>query len=201
MEKVINEEFLIRQFEESDLPEFKELLKTSWNENHIFLKSVELMLWQYKGYGRNSGMHFPTLFDKEGKMIGFRGVYPAEINIPSEGRIKREGLAIGALYLVKPEYRGKKLGLALQQFTQECYGNYLAIGSNLGTSAPIYRKSNYLMMDGMHRYIAPLNKKFSTLLVDKEYNVSFWLNTANKPQANDVNISSSELEDAFNKQI
>ena len=38
MEKVINEEFLIRQFEESDLPVFKELLKTSWNENHIFLK-------------------------------------------------------------------------------------------------------------------------------------------------------------------
>ena len=199
MEKVINEEFLIRQFEESDLPEFKELLKTSWNENHIFLKSEELMLWQYKGYGRNSGMHFPTLFDKEGKMIGFRGVYPAEINIPSENGIKHEALAIGALYLVIPEYRGKKLGLALQQFTQECYGNYLAIGSNLGTSAPIYRKSNYLMMDGMHRYIAPLNKQFSSLLVDKEYEVPFWSNTANLPQAKEINISATELEIIWNE--
>lgn len=194
MEKIINDEFLIRQFKESDLPEFKELLKTSWNENHIFLKSEELMLWQYKGYGRNSGMHFPTLFDKGGKMIGFRGVYPTEVNIPTEGGIKTELLAIGALYLVIPEYRGKKLGLALQQFTQECYGNYLAIGSNLGTSAPIYRRSNYLMMERMHRHIAPLNNQISALLLDDMQIDLFWSNIDSIPQADVVSLPSKKLE-------
>lgn len=197
MEKVINGEFLIRQFQETDLPAFKELLRTTWNENHIFLKSEELMCWQYQGFGKYAGMHFPTMFDSKGRMIGFRGVFSAEINIPTEKGIKTDSLAVGSLYLVIPEYRGKKLGLALQQFTQECYGNYLAIGSNLGTSAPIYRKSNYLMMERMHRYLAPLNRQISALLLDDMQIESYWLNSGQIPQVEDVTLPSKELAELW----
>lgn len=193
MEKIINNEYLIRPFEESDMPEFKELLRTSWNENHIFFKSEELLRWQYNGCGKQSGMHFPVLFNRDGRMIGFRGAYPAEINIPYNNKVVTSSIAIGALYLVIPEYRGKKLGLALQQFTQEYYGNYMAIGSNLGTSAPIYRKSNYLMLEQMHRYVTFLNmdakvlclSNYTPYLTDKKSNY-------NKAEA--VDISPKEME-------
>lgn len=176
MEKLINNNFVIRQFEESDLPAFKELIKTSWNENHVLLKSESLMLWQYQGFGKNAGMHFPTLFDKDGRMIGFRGVFPVEVNVPTKDGLITTTMAVGSLYLVIPEFRGQKLGLALQQFTQECYGNYMAIGSNLGTSAPIYKKSGYLMIDQMRRYLAPFNDEYKYLLIDpnETYKKNIW---------------------------
>lgn len=197
MEKIINEEFLLRQFQPSDLPAFKELIKTTWNENHIFLKSERLMLWQYQGYGSHSGMHFPVLFNREGKLIGFRGVFPVEVNIPSDDGVKTKTMAVGALYLVTPEYRGKKLGLALQQFTQECYGNYLAIGSNFGTSAPIYKKSNYLMLERMHRYVAPFDNNYADLLLDSNTNLQEYFVTSNCQEETDAPLSASELEEIW----
>lgn len=156
------------------------------------------MKWQYHGFGPNAGMHFPVMFDTQGKMVGFRGVYPVEINIPQKEGVKTTSLSIGSLYLVIPELRGKKLGLALQQFTQDYYGGYMAIGSNLGTSAPIYRKSGYLMLDQMHRYLVPFSEGYESLLMEPNngYKNCFWRELAEevKPES----ISPAELEAIWN---
>ena len=156
------------------------------------------MRWQYQGFGADAGMHFPVLFDKDGRMIGFRGVFPVEVNVPTKTGIVTTSMAVGSLYLVIPEFRGQKLGLALQQFTQDCYRNYLAIGSNLGTSAPIYRKSGYFMLDQMRRVLVPFNDNYSSLLI--EPNDSFkkflW-----KDDGNDIletKLSSKDLASVWN---
>ena len=193
MEKLINGRFLLRQFQSEDLPVFKELIRTSWNGNHVLLKSEALIRWQYQGFGANAGMHFPVLFDKDGRMIGFRGVFPVEVNVPTKTGIITTTMAVGSLYLVIPEFRGQKLGLALQQFTQECYGNYMAIGSNLGTSAPIYKKSGYLMLDQMRRYLVPFNEDYNSLLIEPNdsYKQYLWKNVGDTVE--EAKLSPNEL--------
>jgi len=198
MEQIVNDEFVIRPFQEKDLPLFKQLIKTSWNENHVLLKSEELMMWQYRGFGSKEGMHFPSLFDSQGNMIGFRGVFPVEINIPQSDVVKTMTMAVGSLYLVIPEHRGKKLGLALQQFTQQYYGNYMAIGSNLGTSAPIYKKSGYLMLDQMNRYLVPFDSNYEKLLVEENKDFEKYIWNGDCEGAMPVNMSSTELSSIWN---
>lgn len=159
----MEQRFSIRPFHDSDKDAFKALIQNYWNDNHVFLQSDKLLWWQYEGYGRRKGVHFPLLFEGN-KLIGFRGFYPAELRIPCQSRIEIEPLAIGALYLVLPDYRGQKLGLALQQYTIEHEHNYLAIASNLRTSAPLYKKSGYFMQEQMLRYLLPLNERYKSLL-------------------------------------
>ena len=87
---------------EADMSEFKDLIEKYWNADHIFLQSDALLRWQYEGYGEYKGMHFPILFDND-KMIGFRGIYPAEIRIPMNSSFKIEPVGIGSMYLVIPD--------------------------------------------------------------------------------------------------
>lgn len=154
-------QFTIRPFQESDKSEFVALIRNYWNANHVFLQSPELLWWQYEGYGCRKGVHFPVLFD-EGRMIGFRGFFPAELRVKDN---LVEHLAVGSLYLVLPEYRGRKLGLALQQYTTNHEQNYLAIASNLNTSAPMYKRSGYFMRTQMLRYLIPLNDAYVKLML------------------------------------
>ena len=129
--------YKVKSFDCTMIEQFDKLLYDSWNENHIFLKIPELKLWQYQGYGKVSGMAFPVLFDNN-LLIGFRGVCPQELRYIQDGRIVIDTIAIASLFLVRPEYRGQKLGLLLLQKTLEKYGNFMAIASNLKTSAPIF---------------------------------------------------------------
>lgn len=192
--------YSIKLFMEADMSEFKDLIEKYWNADHIFLQSDALLRWQYEGYGEYKGMHFPILFDND-KMIGFRGIYPAEIRIPMNSSFKIEPVGIGSMYLVIPEYRGQKLGLALQQYTTQYYKNYFAIASNLKTSAPIYRKNGYFMLDQMLRYIIPLHKNYGDLLVN--LNRQYLSDIKEIPSHTElpVTISSIALEEFWSKSL
>lgn len=159
--------FHIKQFEPKYISSFKNLIRKYWNENHILLKSDELLLWQYQGFGPLKGMSFPLLFDGD-RLIGFRGVYPVELQIPDVNRYHYQVSSVGSLFLVIPEYRGRKLGLMLQQYTMDKYKGYWAIASNLGTSAPIYKKSGYNVLDKMFRYLKPLTYEYKALLISQD---------------------------------
>lgn len=163
---ILDEQFIIRPYEKKYEDDFMDLIKKNWNSNHIFLKSKALFEWQYQGYGKFQGLGFPLLFH-ENRLIGFRGLYPSELRIQLNDKIIIKPIMVGSLYLVIPEYRGRKLGLALQQYTMEKFDSYFAIASNLKTSAPIYKKYGYHMMDHMLRYLIPLDEIFSNLLIEK----------------------------------
>lgn len=158
--------FHIKQFEPKYMSSFKNLIREYWNEKHILLKSDELLLWQYQGFGALKGMNFPLLFDGD-RLIGFRGVVPIEIQIPKDNEFVYETSGVASLFLVIPEYRGLKLGLKLQNYTTEYYKGFLAIASNLKTSAPIYKKSGYNILDKMFRYIKPLTNEYNNLLLSQ----------------------------------
>ncbi|MDY0142886.1 MAG: hypothetical protein RBR97_13430 [Bacteroidales bacterium] len=171
--------FHIKQFEPKYMSSLKKLINDYWNENHILLKSEKLLLWQYEGFGKLKGMHFPLLFDED-KLIGFRGVFPIELQIPQNNSYYYETCSVGSLFLVIPEYRGLKLGLMLQKYTAEFYKGFLAIASNLGTSAPIYKKSGYNVLSNMFRYLKPLTNEYNNLLVSSKTTLK--INNAQKEE-------------------
>lgn len=196
----MDDKFSIRPFQETDLKEFDVLIKEHWNSDHIYLHSQKLMQWQYEGYGVKKGFHFPLLFC-EGKIIGFRGIIPSELRIPVDDTIIIEPVAIAALYLIEPKFRGQKLGLALQQYTTQNYVNFFSIASNLSTSAPIYRKSGYSMLDEMLRYILPLNENYAGLLLTPNDNYRQYLFDSGCNVENPVSFTASEMEDFWIKSI
>lgn len=198
----MTDNFSIRLFTEAEMSEFKVLIEKSWNSEHIFLKSDRLLRWQYEGYGKYKGMQFPVLFDGD-KMIGFRGIFPSEIRIPDGSSFKVESVGVASMYLVIPEYRGQKLGLALQQYTTQYYKNYFVIASNLKTSAPIYRKNGYLMLDQMLRYIIPLHENYNTILVNTDDKQRYLTDIKKEYYHTEVpvSISSSKLEEFWNMSL
>lgn len=161
----MEEKFRIIPFEEKYYSQLKELIREGWNDNHIFLKSDELVRWEYTGYGKKAGMKFPLLFDGE-KLIGFRMMTPIELSVSNkEGNHTILPSAVSTVWFLKKEYRGQKLGLKMQLHTIDYYGGYFAIASNLKTSAPIHRKSGAKMLNTMYRYFRPLANDISQLLV------------------------------------
>lgn len=194
--------YTLKHFTKANIAEFKEIIKAYWSSDHIFLQSDLLLQWQYEGYGKSKGMHFPVLFDGD-KMIGFRGITPSEIRIPNGNSFKVEPIGVSSMYLVIPEYRGKKLGLALQQYTTQYYRNYFAIASNLKTSAPIHRKSGCIMLDKMLRYIIPLHENYGGILVNSDDKQRFLTDIKKEYFYTElpVTISSIRLEEFWNMSI
>lgn len=169
----------------------KQLIYDYWSKTHIFLKSDELIDWQYKGYGSWKSEKFPLLFYQD-KLIGFRGLIPAIIQIPNNGKYQYESCSIPSLFLVIPQFRGQKLGLWLLKYGMEKYKNYIAIASNLSTSAPMHLKNNCIVFEKMYRYLLPLSQSYESLLrvpQKKKYN---W-NIANLIFPED--LSNVELEE------
>lgn len=160
-------DFLIRPFEETDLDAFRQIVQKYWSERHIFLKSTALLQWQYHGYGPFEGMHFPLLLYKN-KIIGFRGLIPAELRVSDCSAVTLRPVVVSAMFLVIPEWRRQKLGLALQRYTLEKYHNYFAIASNLQTSAPMHRKTGCYVLDKMLRYLLPLSEQYENLLLNAD---------------------------------
>lgn len=190
----------IRSFQKSDLEELDILIKEYWYSDHIFLHSRKLLEWQYKGYGLKRGFHFPLLLF-ENEMIGCKGIIPSELRIPVDNTIKIEPLAVGALFLVKPKFRGQKLGLLLHQYAKKKYSNFLSIAANLKTSAPIYRKSGYFIMDEMLRYILPLNDDYANLLITSCDDYRPYIFESNCDVENPLNFTSTEMSDFYLKSI
>lgn len=188
------EGYSIRPYTDADLDLLKNIIKTNWNSQHVFLQSDSLLKWQYEGYGKYHGMGFPLLFAGK-KLIGFRGLIPVELRLVRNNKECIEPLVVSAMYLVIPEYRGMKLGLALQQYTIETYRNYFAIASNLKTSAPIHRKSHSFMLDKMYRYLLPLCNNYSNLLIKKDVSISTCIPNLDVSSIEPIDISSEKLED------
>ncbi len=192
--------YKVKSFDCTMIEQFDKLLYDSWNENHIFLKIPELKLWQYQGYGKVSGMAFPVLFDNN-LLIGFRGVCPQELRYIQDGRIVIDTIAIASLFLVRPEYRGQKLGLLLLQKTLEKYGNFMAIASNLKTSAPIYKKSGYSIMNEMYRYVVPLSLRYGSILLDNSVDFTKHILNIHENAIYPVSFTAEQLSSAWNNSI
>ena len=195
----MDESFRIIPFEERYFKPLINLIKEGWNENHIFLKSEELLRWEYTGYGSLSGMHFPLLFDGE-MLIGFRLMTPIEIMI-SKGNCGKiiVPTAVSTVWFLKKEYRGKKLGLKMQLYTIDKYNGYFAIASNLKTSAPMHKKAGAKMLDTMLRYFRPLQEDISILLVE-ECGIPWKYNKPQNIIAPNA-ICAAELEEKWNNSI
>lgn len=189
----MNSQFTIRPFQESDKSEFVALIRNYWNANHVFLQSPELLWWQYEGYGCRKGVHFPVLFAGN-RMIGFRGFFPAEVRIPIHGMAHVESIMVAALFLVIPEYQKQKLGLALQQYAMQHERNFVAIASNLRTSAPMHRKSGYLMRDQMLRYVTPLCDAYVKLMLVPNQRYKHYLLNGDMHDIAPVRMTAAELE-------
>lgn len=162
---MVNNNYHIELINDFRWNEVKELLRSGWNENHIFLQSDTLLKWHYSGYGANKNNAAIGLYNNE-ELVGFRLLIPIVLSV-CEGELKREIQSVSStVYYLKPEYRGQKLGLQMQLYMMEKYHSYFAIASNLKTSAPMHRKSGAFMLDSMYRYICPLSSEFSNLLLD-----------------------------------
>ena len=154
----------IKIVDESMWPSVKQLIHDGWNENHIFTKSDTLLKWQYTGYGKSKNNGAFALFDGD-NIIGFRLMIPIELMISSNGQKRIVPSGVSTLYYIKPEYRGMKLGLKMQLYVIDRWNSYFAIASNLKTSAPIYKKSGAFMLDEMYRFVLPLSKSYSNIMV------------------------------------
>lgn len=165
MGKISNNHFRIIEFEERYFEMLKELVRIGWNPNHVLLKSDALFKWHYTGYGENSGMRFPLLFDGD-KLIGYRMMTPIEIMFSDKaGNHTITPLSASSLYYVDKEYRGMKLGVKLEQKVIDFYGGYFTIAANPVTAVPILKRSGCKMIDTMLRHFRPLADDISPIIV------------------------------------
>ncbi len=142
-----------------------QLVKTGWNPNHVLTKSKALFNWHYLGFGKNAGLNFPLLFDGD-RMIGYRMMTPIEILVSDNaGEHKVVSSSASSLYYVDKEYRGKKLGVKLENYVIEQYGGYFTIAANPVTAVPILKRSGCKMIDTMLRWFRPLADELTPIVV------------------------------------
>lgn len=193
----MEERFVIKTITEEMWPEVKELINNGWKSGHIFTKSDALLKWHYTGFGKYSKEGAFALYDND-KIIGFRLMIPIEISLSSTKSKRVIQSAVSTLYYILPEYRGMKLGLKMQLYVMEKWGSFFAIASNLGTSAPIYRKSGAFMLDKMYRHIIPLREEYGNIMLEKSDRFKGFIYKGNKATT-PVNLNPKELSDFWHQ--
>lgn len=147
---------IVRQYKDSDWPQFVELINDQWSKNHVILNK-ELFDWQFGGFGcKDKEIRSLVLYDNN-RLIGFRGIIPGLYQVPlSAGTIRICHGGSFAMWIVHTDYRGKKLGLKLHLGAQDMLPVITGAGSTLNTSVPIYLENGFRMLGSMHRYVIPL---------------------------------------------
>lgn len=185
-------------FEEKYFDQLMDFVKSDWNSNHVLVKSSKLFHWHYTGFGHQSGVRFPLLFDGD-RLIGYRMMTPIEIVI-SDNSTCRQIISSSAssLYYVDKAYRGKKLGVKLENSVIEQYGGYITIAANPVTAVPILKRSGCKMIDTMLRWFRPLSNDLAPIAVEEcGHRWNYITPTVMQP----CNMDADTLSDLWNKSI
>lgn len=161
-------DYEMRTFFDRDWPNFVDLINDQWSKNHPILYRP-LFDWQLGGFGPNKKKIVSLVVYDGDRMIGYRGVIPGLYQVPlRDGTMRVVEGGSAAMWVIHNDYRGQKLGFALQKTAHDRAPVFTAVGATLNTSVPIFRKCNFEMLDMMHRYIVPLELEgYHRLLVQK----------------------------------
>jgi len=158
----------VRRSTSNDWKQIRDFLQRNWRENHPICEQW-LCDWQFRGFGTADQEISSILLTHDDELIGFRGVIPVLFQVPTEND-KMKVIEGGeySMWMVREDFRGKRLGLMMHQETERMMQSIVTLGSNPTTSAPIYRKSGWSLLDSMHRYVTPLDASgYHGLLIEK----------------------------------
>lgn len=155
---------VVRGMEESDWPAVSDLVNAEWESNHPVVDK-DFFFWQYGGYGEIAGVGATALAFVSNRLVGMRGVIPGMYQVPtSNGGYEYTPGGSFAMWIVERESRGTGIGKALLRHCENHLGVMVALGSNEGTSVPIYLKNGFSRQDGLHHWFTVLDSKGRHLL-------------------------------------
>lgn len=148
----------VRRYREGDWPELRSLLQVYWGERHSMTKK-KLFDWQKKGFSEARQTIGTLVATSGGKLIGFRGLIPGQYQVHLGGE-EMTLLAGGSSFMwtVREEFRGQKVGLAMELKAQEMMPVMCGVRAKAATSLRIYKKSGFTVLDAFVRYVLPLQK-------------------------------------------
>lgn len=155
----------MRGMRESDWPAVSALIETEWEANHPVL-AKDFFFWQHRGFGTAHGLSATALAFKDGTLIGMRGVIPGEYQVPQgDGSYQYVSGGAFAMWIVAKDMRGRGVGKQLLAYCESHLPVMVALGSNEKTSVPIYLKSGFSRLSGLHHWFALLSREASSLLI------------------------------------
>jgi len=143
-------------YQESNWKAVKQFIHQNWRANHPICQK-ELFDWQHKGFGYKKGEVSPLLLLSDGEIVGFRGVIPGLYQIPTKkGQMKIVKGGSAPLWLVKKEFRGMP-AIRMYEKILQLFPVTTASGINVNTAMKFHKKHGFKVLNGLHRYILPLN--------------------------------------------
>ena len=200
-------EIIEKTLSEENIKDLKRFLSKYWRKDHPIVKSEKLLRWQYTGFGAKKGYDLFQLFYDDDKLVGIRGVIPQEMQIPNkDGEYEYATMGACAMWMVDPILRkqGKfGVGQKMHRNVEFGFGNILAIGANLNTSSPIFRRNGYFEKEALNRYIIPLSDEYNKMLISsvESAEIKHWIKDTrvfDKEYINMLeNCNFEELEDIW----
>jgi predicted N-acetyltransferase YhbS len=137
----------IEWFKRSRIPELQRFIEAEWRSGHALARDGELLAWQHRR--REDPERLALLVaEDEGTLLGMLGFVEFDACVHDERM--RGGWMTN--WLVVPEARGRRLGLALVEAALEA--EYELIGALAANSATEYILGRYgFSVRGMHRWV------------------------------------------------
>ena len=147
--------------------------RTNWREDHPISKR-KLFDWQFRGFGNENNKINSLILSYHNEVIGFRGIIPGLYQVPSEkGKIDIIQGGSLTMWMIKKDFRGRGLGLAMHLEAQNMMAVITGAGSNPKTSVPIYLNNGFSVLDSMNRYVLPLDVLGYLQLLSQKVNISY----------------------------
>lgn len=151
-----NSDISIRFYREQDWPAVRALFQAYWAPRHPMTKKA-LFDWQTKGFSRATESIKSLVVVHQGTVIGFRGLIPGTYQVPLDsGKMELLPGGSSSMWTLHEDYRGQKIGLAMELKTQQMMPLMCGVQGKPGTALPIYKKSGFSVLDAFRRYVAPL---------------------------------------------
>jgi hypothetical protein len=163
--------FRIEQYTSNQYNALRELFQHAApqiNPSDYFFHNRQMYEWQYKGFGHEQSK--TLLLYEEEQVVGFRGVIPGLYQVPlKDGTyVIEKGSAISGWLSRDDLPEVKRMGLNLHLEAQEKLPVALACSFGIDLSLPIYKMGKFNLMDGLRRYVLPLDASGYKKLIPDE---------------------------------
>ncbi len=160
-------EFQVAFYKDSDWEQVRSFISDNWSSSHPLLNKT-LFDWQFNGFGEERNKIKSLLLKDNGKVIGMRGIIPGIYQVPlaKNNLMELQGGSL-SMWMIRKEYRKRKLGLLLHMEAQKNLNVISGAGSNPKTSLPIYLKNDFKVLEAMNRYVMALSMEYKELLSEK----------------------------------